>query len=393
MRKKPDYRKDVEKAARQMILVHRVDTLIKLILRTIVRTLGARHAGFLLYAKVRDDYVVKISHGRGGLKVPSGFTKVGKDNVLIRYFEDEKLRIFGDGPLLLDKINKLLNSRKARRDKKLKIFLEAIKFQFSLYNVKACIPGFFRDKLICVLLLGAKANSRAFTQDELGFLSVLSSDTVMAIQNAWFFQDLTDQLQINRDLFLQTVKALATAIDAKDQYTAGHTERVSNYSLIIAEEVRVMKKIPRKEWESFFQDLKIASLLHDIGKIGISESVLNKNGALNTDERREIERHPLVGYSILSKVDKFQEPILGVKYHHERFDGTGYPEGLKGKKIPLIAQVIAVADVFDALIADRPYRSGFSKEEAVETIRKNKSKHFSPLMVDAFLRAYTKGKI
>lgn len=393
MRKKPDYRKDVERAARQMILVHRVDTLIKLILRTILRTLSTKHAGFLLYDKQRDDYVIKVSRGKGGIKVPSGFIKVKKDNALIRYFEDEKLRIFGEGPLLLDKINSLLDSRKTRRNKKLKIFLEALKFQFSLYNVKACIPGFFRDKLICVLLLGAKANHRRFTQDELGFLSVLSSDTVMAIQNAWVFQDLADQLQLNRELFLQTVKALATAIDAKDKYTAGHTARVSDYSLAIAEEVRMMKKGSQKDWEGFFKDLKIASLLHDIGKIGISEAVLNKNGTLNHQERKEIERHPLVGFSILSKVDKFHEPILGVKYHHEKFDGTGYPEGLKGSEIPLIAQVIAVADVFDALITDRPYRSSFSKEEAVEIIRESKSKHFSPLIVDAFLRAYTKGKI
>jgi HD-GYP domain-containing protein (c-di-GMP phosphodiesterase class II) len=390
---KPNYRKDLEKAAKQMILIHKVDTLIKLILRTIVRNLKVKHAGIFLYDKEKDEYVVKVSKGKWGIKIPSGFVKVKKDNPLIRYFTNRKLRVLRDEILLLDKIERALNSRKIKENKRVRSFLKALKFQFLLYNAKVCIPGFFRDKLIGLLFLGEKENRKDFTSEELGFLSVLSSEVVMAIQNAWLFEDLNRQLERNRKLFLQTVMALATAIEAKDRYTSGHTERVSKYALIVAEEVRKIKKIPKTEWEKFLENLKIASLLHDIGKIGIKEDVLNKKGVLTAEERREIEKHPLVGFSILKHVEEFQEPILGVKYHHERYDGKGYPEGLKGKKISLIAQIISVADAFDAMTSDRPYRPALKKEEAIREIKENRGKQFSPLIVDAFLKAYRKGKI
>lgn len=385
-----DYRKELEKAAKQMILVHRVDTLIRLILRTIIRYLKVKHAGIFLYDKNKDEYVIKISKGKWGLKLSSGFAKVRKDNPLIKYFTNNKLKILGDDIILLERINQLLSSKKVKRNKKIKKLLEEIKFQFSLYNTKVCIPGFFRDKLIGVLFLGEKENKENFTSEELGFLSVLSSDVVMAIQNAWLFEDLNKQVEINRNLFLQTANALATAIEAKDRYTSGHTERVSRYSLAVAEEI---KKMPKKKWERFLESLKIASLLHDIGKIGIKEDLLNKNGSLTKEERKEIEKHPLVGYSILKPIEGFQEPILGVKYHHERYDGKGYPNGLKGEKIPLIAQIISVADTFDAMTSHRPYRPAIKREKVMEEIKRNKGKQFSPLIVEAFLKAYKKGKI
>jgi HD-GYP domain-containing protein (c-di-GMP phosphodiesterase class II) len=390
---KKDYRKELEKAAKQMILVHRVDTLIKLILRTIIRNLKVKHAGIFLYDKNKDEYVVKISKGKWGLKLPSGFVKVKKDNPLIKYFTENRSKILGEDVILLERINQLLSSKKVKRDKKLKKLLEEIKFQFSLYNTKVCIPGFFRDKLIGILFLGEKENKEEFTPEELGFLSVLSSDVVMAIQNAWLFEDLNKQVEINRNLFLQTANALATAIEAKDRYTSGHTERVARYSLVVAEEIRRMKKISKKRWEKFLENLKIASLLHDVGKIGIKEDLLNKNGSLTKEEKKEIEKHTLVGYSILKHIEEFQEPILGVRYHHERYDGKGYPEGLKGRRIPLIAQIISVADTFDAMTSNRPYRPAMEKEKAIEEIKKNKGRQFSPLIVKAFLRAYKRGKI
>jgi HD-GYP domain-containing protein (c-di-GMP phosphodiesterase class II) len=388
-----NYKKDLEKAARQMILIHRVDTLIKLILRSIIKNVKVKHAGFLLYDKERNEYVAKTSKGEGGLRVPCGFTKVKKDNSLIRYFTDENLRVLGRDFLLLNKVDSFLNSQKGKKNKELKTFFEKVKFQFSLYNAVACIPGFFRNELICILILGQKLDRKQFSKEELGFLSVLSSDVVMAIQNAWFFQDLNTQLQINKKLFLQTVEALATAIDAKDKYTLGHTERVSHYSLVVAEEMKNMKRDIFKDWDKFIQNLRIASLLHDIGKIGVSEEILNKKTSLTVRERREIQKHPLVGFLILKQVDEFQEPMGGVKHHHERYDGGGYPDGIRGRKIPLIAQIISVVDTFDAMTTDRPYRKGLSDEEAAKVIKENRGKQFSPIIVDAFLRAYKQGKI
>ncbi len=392
-KRKPDYRKHLEQAAKQMILVRRVDTLIKLILRSIINNLKVEHAGFLLHDRKKDSYVVTVSRGKGGLKIPSGLAKISPDNSLVRYFTDKKLRVFGEEPLLLDRIHSYLNSNQKRTSKNLRIFLRDVVFQLSLYSAKACIAGFFREELIFILFLGQKVNRRKFNRDELGFLSVLSSDAVMAIQNAWYFQDLDKQLNKNRNLFLQTVMALATAIEAKDKYTSGHTERVSHYSLLIAEELRKTRSNLQKDWDKFAQDLRIASLLHDIGKIGLREDVLNKEGFLSGEERQEMQRHPIVGSSILNQVDEFQEPILGVKYHHERYDGKGYPEGLKGNKTPLIAQIIAVADTYDAMASDRPYRRAMPKGQVLQEIRKNRAKQFSPTVVDAFLKLYKEGKV
>lgn len=382
---KINYRKDLEKAAQQMILVHRIDVLIKLILRTIVQKLNFNHVALILYDRKKKEYIAKVSTGADGVKVPSGFTKVTEKNSLVKYFTKDKKKAFGKDYLLLDDIDRFLKSTQGKKDKKLKKQAEAISLQFSLYDAKACIPGLFRDKLIYLLFLGKKKSGKKFTQEQLGFLSVLSSDIVMAIQNAWYFQDLNDQLKTNKKLFLQTVLALASAIEAKDKYTSGHTERVSRFSLEIAKKIKEKNPKLVKNWNFFLEDLRIASLLHDIGKIGVAEAILNKEGPLSQEEREKMQQHSLIGYSILSRVDEFREPLLGVKYHHERFDGQGYPEGLKGEDIPLVAQVIAVTDTFDALTTNRPYRKGFDKEKSIKIIKENKGSQFSPVIVDAFL--------
>ena len=393
VKKKHDYKTELEKAAKQMILVRRVDTLIRLILRNIARNLKVKHAALLLYDKNRNEFIANVSRGKDGIKIPQGLTKVKENNPLIKYFSGGKSSRLGKDYLLLNKVNTSLKSTKVQKDKKLKKFFQRLKFQLSLYNAQACVPGFFRDKLVCIFLLGHKLNRKPFTKEELGFLSVLSSDAVMAVQNAWFFQDLNKQLKLNRNLFLQTVMALASAIEAKDKYTMGHTERVSKYSLIIAGQLRRMEKAKVNNWDKLIDDLRTASLLHDIGKIGVPESILNKNGSLTDKEWKEIKKHPLVGFSILEKVDEFGVPILGVKHHHERYDGKGYPDGLKKDEIPLIAQIISIADTYDAMSSDRSYRKQIPREKVLELIKKEKGKQFSSIIVEAFLGACNKGKI
>lgn len=391
---KPNYKKDLENAARQMVLIHRLDTLIKLILRTITKNLKVTHAGLLLYDKQKGKYIAKMSHGVEGLKIPAGFIKVAKNNPLIQYFNNPELHLDKKHLFLIsNSVEKFLKSPPAKKDKKKREFFQRLEFQLSLYNTKVCIPGFFRNDLICVFLLGDKSNRRKFTSEELGFLSVLSSDVVMAIQNAWYFQDLKRELKKNKQLFLQTVRALTTAIEAKDRYTFGHTERVTKYSLAIAKQIKKAKRMPWEKWKVFRESVKIAAFLHDIGKIGIPKNVLNKKGRLNKKEWEMIKQHPLIGASILEKVKRFNEPILGVKYHHERFDGKGYPKGLKKNNIPLIAQVLSVADSFDAMTSNRPYRKALDASKAVNIINKNSSKQFSSLTVNAFLKAFKSGVI
>ncbi|MCX5705746.1 MAG: HD domain-containing protein [Candidatus Omnitrophica bacterium] len=377
-----DYRKELEKAAKQMILIHRVDTLVKIILRTTIRILRIEHASLLLFDESRNAYVAYSSRGKTGIKIPKGLTRISCLNPLIRYFTDWRSQVPETDYLLLSQIKDSLGS-----------FSEELKEQFLLHNIKACIPGFFRKKLIFVLFLGEKLVGQDFTAEELGFMSILSSDIVMAIQNASLFQDLDEQLLKNKNLFLQTVFALSSAIEAKDLYTQGHTERVTHYSLTVATELKEMDKIDGLDTKRLFENLRISSLLHDIGKIGIPEAILNKKDDLTEEEREQMKKHSLIGARILSEVDEFYEPILGVKYHHERYDGTGYPDGLKGEEIPLIARIIAIADTFDAMTTHRPYRASIPKEEAISIIHKESGRQFDPVIAEAFLSACEKGGI
>jgi HD-GYP domain-containing protein (c-di-GMP phosphodiesterase class II) len=380
-----NFRKDLEKAARQMILVRRVDVLSRLILRTIMRNVKVKHAGILLLDQAKQEYIMKVSKGEKGIKVPEDFTKIGLNNPMIRYFTSPEFKCFKQDSIDYNRCGYYLKSRKVRADGNHEDFFKQLISELSLYQAKMIIPGFYRNNLIGLLLLGGKQNGKAFRAEELGFFSVLASDVVMAIQNAWLFEDLNAQLTINKKLFLNTVTALAAAIEAKDKYTSGHTERVVNYSVEIAKNLRNGKADGSEEFE---KDLRIAAMLHDIGKIGVPEKVLNKKTALSQLERESITRHPLMGIEILDPIKEFKDVMLAVKYHHERYDGKGYPFRLLGEEIPIIASIVSVADAFDAMTSDRPYRKAFTKEHAIKEIKNNSGKQFHPKVVDAFLKAF-----
>jgi len=185
--------------------------------------------------------------------------------------------------------------------------------------------------------------------------------------------------------------ALAAAIEAKDHYTHGHTTRVTNLSIQIAQRMGIKAK---KNFDGkFLENLHISSLLHDIGKIGVPEHILNKRSSLTIGERNRIKEHPLIGVNILKSIKELEGAVLGVRYHHERFDGKGYPDGLKGDQIPLVAAIITVADSFDAMSADRPYRVALSKSDAINEIRHLSGRQFSPAVTDTFLELCQEGKI
>jgi len=142
-----------------------------------------------------------------------------------------------------------------------------------------------------------------------------------------------------------------------------------------------------KNFDKFEDTLKISSLLHDIGKVGIPEDILNKAEKLTNKEFDLIKKHPAMGAEILEPIKEFQDVSLGVKYHHERYDGKGYPYKLLGEKIPLIASIISVADCYDAMLNDRPYRKGLARNTVIKEITANKNKQFAPIAVDAFIEA------
>ncbi|MCF0222309.1 MAG: response regulator [Fibrobacter sp.] len=191
----------------------------------------------------------------------------------------------------------------------------------------------------------------------------------------------TSELQESRrkleQLSLQVVQALATTVDAKDKYTNGHSERVAKYSKAIAQ--RLGKSIEEQN------EIYFVALLHDIGKIGVPDTIINKTSHLTDEEFEAIKKHPGIGMGILKKISEMPNIQIGAHYHHERFDGKGYPEGLCGNNIPEIARIIAVADAYDAMTSCRSYRSGLSQQVVRAEIEKGKGRQFDPTFAEKML--------
>jgi putative nucleotidyltransferase with HDIG domain len=180
------------------------------------------------------------------------------------------------------------------------------------------------------------------------------------------------------DLSVGTLTSLARAVDTKSAWTGGHSERVTEMALNIGREMGLSLEV--------LQDLQRGGLLHDVGKIGIPNEILDKPGKLTDEEYAMIKQHPRMGLRILEPIKKFTSVIQLVLQHHERFDGKGYPDGVSGEQISLGARILAVADVYDALVSDRLYRAGMSLERALSIIREESGRQFDPVVVDAFLR-------
>jgi len=386
-----DYKKELESAAKSMILIHDPQILIKMIVRMIVQKVGVKHTGILLYDKEKNTYIFTVSRGTADLKVPAGLARMDPDNPLIRFFTERyDKKIFGsEGVLEAKRISLELKNKKHKPA--ILTLLNKVSYQLEMFEAVACVPSFFRDNLLGILLLGEKKDNSRFKDDELNFFTALASDVAMAIRNARLFRELELELDKKKRLFIHTTVALAAAIDAKDHYTHGHTSRVVHLSLEIAK--KLMQKNKSVFDEKFLENLHIAGLLHDIGKIAIPESILNKEGPLNDEEKKRMEEHPLRGVTILEPIKELEDAVLGVKYHHEKYDGSGYPEGLKGDKIPLIASIISVADTFDAIITNRPYHQALSKKEAVEEIERVSGKQLHPQVATALLELFREGKI
>ncbi|MDD5585261.1 MAG: HD-GYP domain-containing protein, partial [Candidatus Omnitrophica bacterium] len=180
------------------------------------------------------------------------------------------------------------------------------------------------------------------------------------------------------DYFYDVIQSLVRIVEARDRYTRGHSERVADYAAKVAvkmgyslEEIEVLRE---------------TALLHDIGKLGIQESVLNKKEALTEEEWEMIRRHPLIGENILKPVALNQKMLSIVRGHHERYDGKGYPDGLKGNDIGIFAQMLSVVDAYDAMTSSRAYRPAFSRGEALEELKRNSGTQFNPKIVDVFVR-------
>ena len=235
-----------------------------------------------------------------------------------------------------------------------------------------CVPVKTKDKVIGVLE-AINREDGIFDEEDKEALTSLANQVAIAIENANLYQEL-------REVFYGTAQALAETIEKRDPYTGGHTKRVMNYSIAIGKAMGLSKKE--------IEDLRLAAILHDVGKIGVRDNILLKEDRLDPEELEKMNMHPQYGADILNHVKKLRDIIPGVRGHHERIDGKGYPDNLRDGDIPTIARIIAVADTFDAMTTDRPYRKAMNFEVAFKELRKNSGIQFDKDVVEAFIRGY-----
>lgn len=237
-------------------------------------------------------------------------------------------------------------------------------------------PLIAKDKVLGVITIYSQTPYN-YTEEEKEILVTLASQSAIAIENTFLFQSVREGL-------LNTTRSLAEAIDAKDSYTRGHCERVAQFAIATARKMG----IPESRMESIY----IASLLHDVGKIGVSESILHKPKGLTKEEFESIKKHPLLSVKILSPINFPWDILPAVRQHHERIDGEGYPDGLTGDEISLEARIIEVTDAYEAMISDRPYRKALSEEEAITELKRCAGRQFDPKVVNVFLKVLAEEK-
>ena len=249
--------------------------------------------------------------------------------------------------------------------------LDNVEHQDNLHGLQSVLlcPLAGKGKTLGLMILADKLSEDEFYSNDIKLLKIITTQAAMAIENAFLYQEI-------EDLLLGTIKSFVKALETTTHWTAGHTERVTMYAQGIAAEMGLDEKKMER--------LRICSLLHDIGKIAVPRDILNKKGQLDSEEWKEIKKHPALGVTILSGLKSFDDILDGIKYHHEYWDGTKGLFGLKGEDIPLMARILAVADAFDAMTSDRPYRSKKKIGETLNEIVELADRQFDPTVVAAF---------
>jgi HD-GYP domain-containing protein (c-di-GMP phosphodiesterase class II) len=257
-------------------------------------------------------------------------------------------------------------------------------------EVELVLPMIVRNELTGFVLLGGKATGEEFSENDIATIRAMVRHIGVGIHTHRLLEQVEQRAEENRKLYEEmrgiyrdTVRAFAAAIDIKDKYTQGHSERVGKYSEIIARELG---------WsEAEVEGIQIAGYLHDVGKLVVDRDIINAPYRIDAKQSNELNRHPVAGYEILSPINHpYADIPLMAKYHHERLDGRGYPEGLVDEQIPIGAKIVSLADAFDAMTTDRPYRRRRSFEDVVQDLRQNSGTQFDPKVVAAFARAMLK---
>jgi HD domain len=269
-------------------------------------------------------------------------------------------------------------------------FFQVYDRSFDSRRIELFLPLVIRDEIVGAVFLGEKATGEPYTSYEKEIICAMGRHIGVAISQRNLMAEIERHSEENRKLFEDlrttyndTVKAFAAAIDCKDKYTEGHSVRVGRYSEIIAAEL---------EWSADqVEGAATAGYLHDVGKLTVERKIINAPYRINAKESAELNKHPAVGFEILQPIHHpYTDVPLAAKYHHERLDGRGYPDGLYDREIPYIAKIVNLADSFDAMTTDRPYKARRPAPEVIEDLQRNAGKQFAPELVTAFMRGMLK---
>jgi HD-GYP domain-containing protein (c-di-GMP phosphodiesterase class II) len=269
-------------------------------------------------------------------------------------------------------------------------FMNRHRDKLAAEGIELVVPMIVRGEVTGLVLLGGKASGEEFSSEDFDTIRAMVRHIGVGIHTHRLLEQLAQRAEENkrlydelRAIYRDTVRAFAAAIDIKDKYTQGHSERVGKYSEIIAREMG---------WsEEEVEGIQIAGYLHDIGKLIVDRDIINAPYNIDAKLSSELNRHPAAGYEILAPIKHpYADIPLTAKYHHERLDGRGYPDGLTDEQIPLGAKIVSLADSFDAMTTDRPYRRRRSFEDVVRDLRENSGKQFDGKVVAAFARAILK---
>lgn len=264
------------------------------------------------------------------------------------------------------------------QDQVSQLAVRRIKGKQPIIRSLAAHPLMSRGKALGLLNVVQDNQFIPLRRGQLHLLSIIASKVAAKIENSRLYENLQSS-------YIEAIKALANAIEARDQYTRGHTDRVTVLADLIAE---------RLGWSDKQRaELKMGCTLHDIGKIGVPDAILNKPDPLTDEERQKMEFHPELGARILEGIDYLKPAIPYVLYHHERYDGAGYPEGLSGEEIPIEGRLLAVVDTYDAIVSNRPYRQGASPEKAIAELQLFSGRQFDPDIVEALVGVWEEGLI
>ncbi|KPK96876.1 MAG: hypothetical protein AMK75_07760 [Planctomycetes bacterium SM23_65] len=339
---------DISKVVSSVLNLERLlDVYIELVRSKI----GIRNCCILLVDVETDELVVCASNGEDGKDLVGERTRMGLG--IEGWVAENRI------PVLVDDL---------ARDSRFKDKGSA-KYDAGTF---ICAPLVAKGELLGVIDLNRKSSGDKFSEGDLKLLITMTSQVSVAIDNARLYRLLQENS-------FRTVQALATTLEAKDRYTHGHSARVTDYSVRTAQRM----KLPAEEVEK----LRYAAQLHDVGKIGVDEAILRKPTDLTTEEWDAMQQHPVIGERIITPLDFLSETRPIIRHHHERWDGKGYPDGLRGEHISRLAQIMAVADAYDAMTSERPYRHARSHEDALREIKRCTGTQFAPDVTKEFVAA------